>query len=235
MRLIKGMGEAEADRIAGAVRARGAFASIESLWRASGARARTLRALAEGDAFGSMGLDRRGALWRVRPLKDAPMPLFEGVDTMVDDGVERLPETPMPERVLHDYASSGLSLKAHPVSFLREGLDGRGVVRAAELRDERASPSGRAVSVGGMVLCRQRPGTASGVVFLTIEDETGIANIVVWRNVFDRYRRVARLSNLLLVHGVVERQGDVIHVHARRLESLDDRMPSLAAIDRSFH
>jgi error-prone DNA polymerase len=136
--------------------------------------------------------------------------------------------------VLHDYGAVGLSLRAHPVSFIRDRLERRGVAPAERLRDGRAQPHRSKVAVAGMVLCRQRPGTASGVVFITIEDETGIANLVVWRDVFERYRRVARLSNLLLVRGTVERAGEVIHVHAKHLEALDGEIPDLISLGRDF-
>jgi len=234
MRLVKGLPEDDARRIALAVRERGRFRTIESLWRASGVSTRALRCLARADAFGSMGLDRRRALWQIKPLRDESLPLFESVDATSEEGLQRLPEAPAAERVLHDYGAVGLSLRAHPVSFIRDRLERRGVVRAEALRDERAQPHRSKAAVAGMVLCRQRPGTASGVVFITIEDETGIANLVVWRDVFERYRRVARLSNLLLVRGTVERAGEVIHVHARHLEALDAEIPTLVSLGRDF-
>lgn len=137
--------------------------------------------------------------------------------------------------VLEDYASIGLSLKAHPISFIRDTLDARGVTPAADLRRERACPQGKAVSVAGLVLMRQRPGTASGVVFITLEDETGIANLILWKDTFERFRRVARLSSGMLAHGRVEREGEVVHVHVQRLECLDDHLDTLVARSRDFH
>ncbi len=234
MRLVKGLAAAEAGKITEAVRAHGPIRTVESLWRASGVKAGSLRALANADAFGSMGLDRRRALWQVKPLRDAPMPLFEGADSTNDDGLDRLPETAPAERVLHDYDAVGLSLRAHPVSFIRDPLERRGVSPAERLRSARSCPHRSTVAVAGIVLCRQRPGTASGVVFITLEDETGVANLVVWRDVFERYRRVARLSTLLLARGTVERAGAVVHVHARSLETLDGQLPSLVSIGRDF-
>ncbi|MEL7473314.1 MAG: error-prone DNA polymerase [Planctomycetota bacterium] len=235
MRLVKGLAEQDARRIETCGRGRGLVRTIESLWRWSGASVRALRCLAQADAFGSMGLDRQRALWQVRPLRDDPMPLFGASDSTDEAGLDRLPAISMPDRVLHDYGSVGLSLKAHPVSFIRDTLGARGVLPACELRDERACPQGKMVSVAGLVLCRQRPSTASGVTFITLEDETGVANLVIWRDTFDRYRRAARLSTILLARGKIERQGAVVHVHVQHLESVDEELPSLAMVSRDFH
>ena len=121
------------------------------------------------------------------------------------------------------------------MSFLRTMLRARGASACEELRSEKRSPQGRQVWVAGLVLVRQRPSTASGVVFITLEDETGIANLVIWATTFETYRRVARLSSILLVRGVVERQGDVVHVHADHIESLDQSVPELVQRSRDFH
>jgi len=235
MRLVKGLREDEAARIAAAVDEYGPFQSVERLWRVSGVSTASLRALARADAFGSMGLDRQAALWAIRPLRDEPMPLFEQRDAAEEDIDGLLPEVEPHRRVLHDYGSLGLSLKAHPVSFMRESLAGRGVIETSALRDDRVCPGGRSVKVGGVVLCRQRPGTASGVVFVTLEDETGIANLILWPKVYERFRRVVRLSTALLAHGRVERKNEVVHVHVTRVESLDEHMPELLARSRDFH
>lgn len=237
MRLVKGLVEKEARQIAAAVETRGRFDTIESLWRSSGVPVRALRALARADAFQSMGLDRQAARWRLAPLRDHPMPLFESVDAerAGENEPAPLPAVALSSEVLTDYGSVGLSLKAHPISFIRGQLDRRGVLPCAELRDAVRRPQGHRVSVAGIVLVRQRPSTASGVVFFTLEDETGIANLVVWASTFERYRRVARLSHVLLARGRIERQGEVVHLHAQHLESLDDRLPTLSAASRDFH
>jgi len=146
-----------------------------------------------------------------------------------------LPEIEASRKVLEDYASVGLSLKAHPMSFMRERLAGRGAIEAGDLRDERACPSGRVVAVAGIVMCRQRPATASGVVFITLEDETGIVNLILWADVYERLRRVVRLSMTLLVRGRIERAGSVVHVHVTGAESLDGKLPGLVARSRDFH
>ena len=235
MRLAKGLGEDDARRIEGAVREGGRFRTVESLWRASGVSVKSLRALARADAFRSMGLDRQQALWQIRPLRDEPMPLFDGRDGTDDAGHDRLPETPLMSRVIHDYNTTGLSLAAHPISFIRDHLDGLGAIRTEDLRSESSSPQGREVVVAGLVLCRQRPSTASGVVFLTLEDETGISNLIVWAKTFEQYRKVARLSTTLLARGRVERKNEVVHVHVRELESLDDVLSGVGPVSRDFH
>jgi error-prone DNA polymerase len=134
--------------------------------------------------------------------------------------------------VAHDYATVGLSLKAHPMSFYRDELAERGVREAGDLRDERACPHGTRVSVAGIVLMRQRPGTASGIVFMTLEDETGIANLIIRPGVYTRYRKAARHGVCLIAHGQVERQGEVVHVMVRRVEDLG---AGLRTTTRDFH
>ncbi len=238
MRLVKGMPEDDARCIDRAVRTHGSFRAVEPLWRASGVSSRALKALARADAFNSMGLDRQRALWQIKPLRDAPLPLFDRARAEDDRaGLDRLPRVEERFRVLHDYESTGLSLKAHPIGFMRTTLEGMGVIPTSELRSEERSPQGRRVRVAGIVLCRQRPSTASGVVFITLEDEVSIANLIIWRDTFEEYRRVARLSTVLLAEGKVERQGEVVHIHVQHLESLDDHLPALATrrMSRDFH
>ncbi|MEM9064118.1 MAG: error-prone DNA polymerase [Planctomycetota bacterium] len=235
MRLAKGLAQADAERIADAVGIHGRFSTIESLWRVSGVSVKSLRCLARADAFGSMDLDRQRALWQIKPLRDEPMPLFERADASSEAGLDRLPVISAVDRVLHDYSSAGLSLKAHPLSFLRAQLDERGVTPAGDLRLERLCPAKRRVTVAGLVLSRQRPSTASGVTFITLEDETGIANLIIWRDTFERYRRVGRLSTLMLTRGTIEREGAVVHLHASHLESLDYCLPRIASSSRDFH
>ena len=235
MRLVKGMPEAEAHAVADAARRCGPFQTVEAIWRSSRIGTRALRGLANADAFGSMGLDRQQALWQIRPLRDAPLPLFEHTDTTDTAGLDDLPTLSAQARVLSDYRATGLSLKNHPVCFLREHLESLGVAPTAALRSEAESPQGTAVCVAGLVLCRQRPGTASGVTFITLEDETGIANLIVWRDTFERFRSVGRLANIMLARGTVERCGEFVHVHARELVSLDDQIAHHGVRSRDFH
>ena len=146
-----------------------------------------------------------------------------------------LPKVPARLRVLDDINATGVSLRAHPLSFLRAALALRGATTAGELRDAHASPNKRGVLVAGLVLVRQRPSTASGIVFITLEDETGMANLIIRPRVFERFRKAARLSTILLAHGRVERQGPVVHVQVSRLESLDAQFESLPSHSRDFH
>ena len=134
-----------------------------------------------------------------------------------------------------DYRTSGLSLKSHPVALLRGDLSKRGMVTAAELADEVRSPHGRRVSVAGVVLVRQRPGTASGVVFVTMEDETGVANLILWPQTYDAFRPTARHAVLLQCDGYVQRQGQVVHVLARRLFDLSHLLKGYEQRSRDFH
>jgi error-prone DNA polymerase len=167
-----------------------------------------LEKLADADAFRSIGLDRRQALWEVS-VKDRPFALYAGQSS--EDATEKvsLPEMSVSEHVVHDYAATSLSLKAHPVSFVREKLRQLHILSANELA---AANDGDPVKVAGLVLVRQRPGTASGICFITIEDETGSANLVVFENLFEEYRKEIIQSRLLMVEGKLQKEGEVIHV-----------------------
>jgi len=204
------------------------FADVEDLKARSGIHVAAIRKLAAADAFRSMGLDRRQALWDSRTLRQAPdLPLFAFADTR-DEGAEavpvQLPATPLAEHVVSDYQTLRLSLKAHPLEFLRGHYDRRRFTRNADLR---AMKSGGKVAVSGLVLIRQRPGTASGVCFITIEDETGVANLVVWPKVFDQYRKVVMTARLMEVRGYVQSDENVVHVVAQKLV---DATGTLAAL-----
>jgi error-prone DNA polymerase len=259
MRLVKGLREDHATEITNAVEIHGPFASIESLHRAARVPVSALRKLASADAFNSMGLDRQHALWQIRSLRDEALPLFDAQSNEVTQlrsneasGSLRhvvtpslrhsprpfvpsfLPTITAPSRVLHDYATLGLSLKAHPISFLRDDLTARGVTRACELDDETLWPHGRRIAVAGVVLVRQRPATASGIIFITLEDETGIANLIVRPHIYQRYRRAARHATILLATGAVERQGRVVHILTDSLAMLDEQFTALIARSRDF-
>src|SRR6185312_1231565 len=160
--------------------------------RRAGVKRGAMERLAAADAFRSMGLDRRQALWAVKGLDDAPPPLLAGLE---DDGAPEaaLPAMRMGEHVAADYVTLGLSLKRHPLALLRGALDRSRIVPAARLKE---LPPDRRVKVAGLVLVRQRPGSASGVIFMTLEDESGIANLVVWPGVFERFRRTVMTGRL---------------------------------------
>ncbi len=234
MRLVKALREEHAQRLVDAVRARGPFSSIGDLHGACGVPVAALRRLAAADAFGSMGLDRQAALWQIQALSDGPPPMFARSDPQPGLPAE-LPPVAAPRKVVHDYESVGLSLKAHPISFLRAALDDRRVIPAAELGDEARWPHGRRIAVAGLVLVRQRPATASGIVFMTLEDESGIANLIIRPSVYERFRLAARHGVAILARGTVERQGAVVHVLTQALQTLDDEMIDLVIASRDFH
>jgi error-prone DNA polymerase len=215
LRQVKGLSEVDGRAIA-ACRALG-LGTIEALWRASGAGAKAIELLAEADGFGSMGLSRRQALWEARALDgrfSAPTaPQQEAVLTLQEPSLT-LPAQTEGEAVVDDYRRNSLSLKHHPMSFLRADLQADGIVPAeqlAELRD------GSWVTVAGLVLVRQMPGTA-GVVFVTLEDETSIANIIVWPKVYETFRPEVIGARCLAVMGRLQKEREVIHVIAHRIQ-----------------
>jgi error-prone DNA polymerase len=231
LRQIKGLAEAEA-RALTAARGNG-YADVLSLWRRAGLGAKALEALARADAFGTLGLDRRAALWAVKGLPlgaagAAPLPLFAvaGEEERGPEPAVVLPAAALSEEVVDDYRSLRLSLKAHPVAFLREGLAGEGIVEAARLKE---LPDGAWIRIAGLVLVRQRPGSAKGVIFATLEDETGVANVIVWPDTFARYRQIVLKASLLAVEGRLQRENAVIHLVAQRMTDLSARLNALAA------
>ncbi|WFU19100.1 error-prone DNA polymerase [Bradyrhizobium sp. CB3481] len=206
-----------ADRIV-AARRRRPFTSLEEFARDTGLPKRALILLADADAFRSIGLDRRAALWAVRRLPDdVPLPLFQAAVAreQPDENAKPLPQMPLPEQVVADYQTVRLSLKGHPMEFLREMFTRERVVPCKDVnhRNDR-----RRVSCAGVVLVRQRPGSAKGVVFMTLEDETGIANIVVWPKVMEQYRKEVMGARLILVEGYIQSSPEeVTHLVAQRM------------------
>ncbi len=204
------------------------FRDIDDLWLRSGVRRATLDKLAAADAFRSMGLDRRQALWQVKALANAPpLPLFAHADAReTHDAVHvALPEMPVSEHVINDYQTLRLSLKAHPMSFLREHLTAEKIVPCDRLR---AMKDGAYVRVAGVILVRQRPGSAKGVVFMMLEDETGVANAVVWPKTLERFRKTVMQARLILVTGRIQRHEDIIHVVSQSLEDRSDMLMLLS-------
>jgi error-prone DNA polymerase len=206
-----------ADRIV-AARQRRPFTSLEDFARDTGLPKRALILLADADAFRSIGLDRRAALWAVRRLPDdVPLPLFEAATAreQPDENAKSLPEMPLPEQVVADYQTMRLSLKGHPMEFLRAMFAQERVVACTDVchRNDK-----RRVRCAGVVLVRQRPGSANGVVFMTLEDETGIANIVVWPKVMEQYRKEVMGARLILVEGYIQSSPEqVTHLVAQRM------------------
>lgn len=193
------------------------FTNIHSLLDA-GVSVNALEILAIADAFRSLGLDRRQALWEISALGDRPIGVFHGQESETKNETEiELPAMNLGEHVVQDYASTSLSLKAHPVSFIRNKLTALNIRSINELKDMK---DGTWLKVTGLVLVRQRPGTAGGVCFITIEDETGVANLVVFRGLFDTYRKEILRSRLLMVEGKLQKEGEVIHVVVKKCHDL---------------
>lgn len=236
MRQVDGMREDEADKISDR-RGAGAWKSVAAVAEKTNVQIAALGKLAAADAFRSLGLDRRQALWEVKALTNAPrLPLFDFAAARAE-GVEaevRLPEMRLSEHVVNDYQTLRLSLKAHPMQFLRADFAADGVVRTVDGRQRRRLPpvvdcdgvralrDGALMRVAGVVLVRQRPGSAKGVVFMTIEDETGVANAVVWPKMLEKYRKVVMTARLILITGRIQRQDDIIHIVVSHLEDRSD-------------
>ena len=243
-RQIHGLNEDELKKL---VAARGnGFASIERLAATSGISRFTIERLADADAFRSLNLDRRQALWAARRLDmigarprrkaaddDAiaasdTLPLLTAhlSDELFPEASVALPAMPLSEHVVEDYVATGLSLKAHPVKFFRDRLTALGAIANAQLRSDTV-PQDSLVTVAGLVLVRQRPGTSKGVVFMTLEDETDIANIIVWPQVFEQNRRTVMTARFLAVRGRLQRVGLVVHVVAQSFIDLSAELPTL--------
>src|SRR5450432_1080246 len=204
------------------------FMHVDAL-RDAGISQSALEKLADADAFNSLGLDRREALWEISTGNDRHVALFAG--HVVADSKEEevsLPKMKISEHVLQDYAATSLSLKAHPVSFVREKLSLLHILPTKELT---ARQDGDLVKVAGLVLVRQRPGTAGGICFITIEDETGCANLVVFDSLFDQFRKEILQSRLLMVEGKLQVEGEVIHVIVKRCFDLTKLLRHLAAVN----
>lgn len=221
LRLVKGLGQPVADGIVAA--RRNGYPDVASLWRRSGAPVRALTRLAEADAFAPLGLARRDALWQVRGLGGRVLPLFATEGEGIAEPPVALTPMTLGEEVVEDYVSTRLTLRAHPMVLLRDRFPGttpNAALTTCPLR----------VTICGIVITRQRPGTASGVIFMTLEDETGIANVVVWRRVFERFRPVVLGARLVRVTGRLEREGMVVHLIAERLEDVSDALSALGRL-----
>jgi error-prone DNA polymerase len=206
-----------AERIVTA-RTRRAFTSLEDFARETNLPKRALIQLADADAFRSIGLDRRAALWAVRRLPDdVPLPLFEvaAAREQPDENARALPTMPLAEQVVADYQTIRMSLKGHPMEFLRPMFTAERVIACKDVAHHNDR---RRVRCAGVVLVRQRPGSAKGVVFMTLEDETGIANIVVWPKVMEQFRKEVMGARLILIEGYIQSSPEqVTHLVAQRL------------------
>ena len=232
MRMVKGLANAHAATIV-AARAERPFRSVEDLWHRAGVPVTALVPLARGDAFRpAFGLGRREALWAIKALRDEPLPLFAAASARetaptseIDEPAVALRPMTTGGEVVEDYGHVGLSLRQHPVAFLRSGLVREGVVTCAELSGSR---DGAWLTTAGLTLVRQRPGSARGVLFVTLEDETGSANLIVWPQVFERFRRVVITANMLAARGRIQREGDIVHLVTHELTDLSARLATVA-------
>ena len=231
---IRGLPQAVAENLVGVRSEGGPFESLRSMTARCRLGKSALAILADADALGSLSGDRRAAIWHSLGQEEKPgsQPLFGDIEDDEATPEELVPMSPM-EEVQADYQMTGLSLKAHPVSFARPKLDSMKCVTAAQLPD---LTDGRHVRVAGLVLMRQRPGTAKGITFVTIEDETGSINLVFFPKVWQRFFRVARTSNAWLVDGKLENRQGVIHVIVSRVETLTQTVDGMVVSkSRDFH
>jgi error-prone DNA polymerase len=259
-RMVKGLSQSQVDVIL-ARRAEGPFVSLEEFARRTRLSNAVLTRLSRADAFGSLAVGRRQALWKSLPTQMV-MPLFEGpkskaqnprsqtgqipselsdlgpwtLDLELSEAEEEpavaLPAASPLSEVVADYRAIGLSLRDHPMKFLRPALERMRVAKASDLA---VLPVDRLVKVAGLTLMRQRPGTASGITFVTLEDETGFANLIVRPEIWDRYHHAARTATAMLAYGWLQRQDNVIHVLVTRLENLSHRIEDLGVSSRDFH
>ena len=237
-RLIAGLRESDVERIMDARKTGGPFKSPEDLMRRARLKSGAMLTLARADAFDSLKVSRRETLWHVAALETDELPLFRpqdvtertgnihnaksftdndpgGLQSRVRDGDDiQLPPLKEEEAVAEDYAAFGLSLRNHPMAFMREELRAKGMVTAADLK---TLANGRCVKIAGLVLFRQRPGTAKGTIFITMEDETGAANLIVWSKVAETYRRAVFGARVILCEGILQKESNVIHIVSRRL------------------
>jgi error-prone DNA polymerase len=225
LRMVKGLAE---DLAAGIIAGRGyGYRSVEDVWRRAAVSVAVLERLAEADAFAAVGADRRQALWQIRGLGELPPPL------LAETAEQTVQLRPMTEgrEVVEDYQTKGLTLRHHPAHFLREAFRKRGMITCASLGGMR---EGKRVTVPGIILVRQKPGSAKGIMFITIEDETGIANLVLWPNLFEKLRRLVLSASMIACRGRVQREGDVIHVVVEHLTDLSRELRSVGARELPF-
>jgi error-prone DNA polymerase len=225
LRMVGGLAEADAARLVLA-RAEAPYRSIDAVWRRAGIKTGALSRLAEADAFQpSLKLARREAAWAIKGLRDTALPLFDQVGAAeLNEPPPRLKTMTEGREIVEDYSHVGLSLRRHPLALLRPDLEALGRVPcrvAAEARD------GRLVKTAGLVLVRQMPGTAKGVLFMTIEDETGASNLVIWKTLYEKQRRIALGAHLIGVDGRIQREGEVVHLVAYQLHDLSGVMGRL--------
>jgi error-prone DNA polymerase len=225
--MIRGLSERHA-RLIAERRGDRPFTSFADFVRRTRLSNAVLKLLSEADAFGSLRLTRRTALWQSLPSQ-RQLPLFDGLAD--DEPPAALPPLTLRDQVAGDYRTAGMSLRGHPLQFVREQLERRGIVAASDLAQ---LPVDRRYRVAGLVLLRQRPGTAKGITFVTIEDETGPANLIIRQAVWERYRRLASGANAIVAHGSLQRVEGVIHLLVDRLQDLRGILGDVDVRSRDF-
>ncbi|MGE3316396.1 MAG: error-prone DNA polymerase [Planctomycetaceae bacterium] len=231
-RMVSGLSQTFVDRLI-KTRSSGLFDSFEDFASRTGLSSAVLSKLSKADAFGSISMRRRQAHWQSLPSRQ-PLPLFDD-DNVTKDSEEPPAQLPQPtplSEVVADYRAVGLSLKDHPMKFLRPMLRRLRVLKAADLATH---PPDRRVKVAGLVLLRQRPGTAKGITFVTIEDETGQANLIIHQQTWERHHQTARTASAMIAHGILQRQDSVIHIVVSRLQDLSRLLTDLQTPSRDFH
>jgi error-prone DNA polymerase len=232
LRQIKGFRQVHAERIVRHRQEHGPLKSIEQLQQRCGLPSTAIGLLARADALGSLGLSRRTAMWEALALEDEPSPLFDAVPVTEPSAGILLPVMPVGQEVMTDYRTAGHSLKHHPLELLRQELRTGDILTARQIQQ---APNSHWVKSAGLVLVRQRPATAAGMVFMTLEDETGVINLMVRPTIYQRYRAAARHAGLLQVEGRIQRQGEVVNVVAQRLMDLSSLLEGWSGRSRDFH
>jgi error-prone DNA polymerase len=235
--MVKGLVQKVAERLV-TIRATRPYASVEDLWRRAAVPVSTLYGFARADGFRGLGLSRREAAWAIKSLRDEALPLFAAADDrdnilrpeIIEPAMTLTPMT-LGREVVEDYRSKGLSLRAHPLQFLRQNLSERGYVPCSTLRD---TPDGRRISIAGLVLVRQMPGSAKGVMFITLEDESANANLIVWPSVFENNRRPILGASMLGCRGKVQNANKVIHLIVEQVVDLTADLKWISGLDGEF-
>jgi error-prone DNA polymerase len=227
--MVKSLSKKGAERLLQARAARG-LRDIADLAERAALDRRDLESLAAANALQALAGNRHRAVWQVTGVERA-VPLLPA-DTLMAEGIPLLRAPREGQDIVADYNSIGFTLRRHPLALLRERLQARGILATQALWDQ---PNGRMVKTAGLVITRQRPGSASGVVFVTMEDETGYVNLIVWNSIAIEQRAALLESKLLEVHGKLQREGDIQHVIARRLVNLSAMLGDITVTSRNFH
>jgi error-prone DNA polymerase len=227
-RMVRGLSFAHGEAIVERRQQGGLFTSFDDFTHRTRLSNAVLKKLSKADAFGTLGLNRRAALWHSLPEQKS-LPLFDGAPT--EEPAVNLPPLSQREQVVADYQTAGLSLRGHPIQFIRPLLDEMKVVPSSELSH---LPVDRRYRVAGLVLLRQRPSTAKGITFVTLEDETGTANLIIRQDVWERYQPIASRAGALIVHGQLQRLDEVIHLLVDRMEDLSRRLEGVESRSRDF-